>query len=190
MWNILILKYIRFEEYTLWVSYSEQSHSKQADHWRLPRPVNKFPRALNKAVGMPMWSRGANDHDIAHVQAMTVPMILIWSELAQWLVSPQGVHKVSRALIKPVHMPTWSRRSYDHDNAHIRAKMVPVNLICSESTQWLPSCVVRTVLTRQTNGRTNARTERFTPPPPLFFPSKMARDEKSVKFKPKYRYLS
>ena len=36
---------------------------------------------------MPMWPQWANDHDIAHLEAETVPVNLIWRAFAQWLLS-------------------------------------------------------------------------------------------------------
>ena len=36
-------------------------------------------------VGMPMWSRWANDHDLQHLQAKAV--LLYWSEFTLWLQS-------------------------------------------------------------------------------------------------------
>ena len=49
-------------------------------------------------VGSPMWPRWSNDHDVAHPHAKMVPMKLIWSESAQWLLI-SSVRKVSRVII-------------------------------------------------------------------------------------------
>ena len=65
------------------------------------------------------------------------------------------------SLIKPVHMPTWSRRSYDHDNAHIRAKMVPVNAVVTE--------LRRPHSLDPTDERTNERTDGELSTSPPFF---------------------
>ena len=39
------------------------------------------------AMGMPMWPKWANDHGVAHLEAETISMNLIWSEsgrTARW----------------------------------------------------------------------------------------------------------
>ena len=97
---------------------------------------------------MPMWPRWANDHDVAHLQAKTVPMNFIWSELAQWMLR-SGVRKVFRALITPVGIANWLHCV--HDTSHVQAKTVPMNLIWSESAQWLLSYSVCKVWAGQTD---------------------------------------
>ena len=42
----------------------------QVDHCSVPCPVNKIPRVLITPTMPPTW---ANDHDVAHLQAKTVP---------------------------------------------------------------------------------------------------------------------
>ena len=42
---------------------------------------------LYYAHGHPRWIQWPNDHEVAHLQAKTVPMNWIWRELAQWLMS-------------------------------------------------------------------------------------------------------
>ena len=64
---------------SVWIQLKKKT-KKQADHWRVPRPVNKVPRVLITPM-RPWW---ANDQDVAHLQAKTVPKNLIWSELAQF----------------------------------------------------------------------------------------------------------
>ena len=41
-------------------------------------------------MGIPILTQWANDYDVAHLEAETVPMNLIWSESAQWLLSIMG----------------------------------------------------------------------------------------------------
>ena len=49
---------------------------KKADHWRVPCPMNKIPRA-----------RWAKEHNLVHLQAKTVPMNSFLGELSQWLLN-------------------------------------------------------------------------------------------------------
>ena len=79
-----------------------------------------------------MWSRWVNDHDIAHVQSKTIPMDLIWTESVNWLLI-NVVRKVPRA---PAHVDQISKWPRHHTST---GKMVPMNMICSESAPWLPS---------------------------------------------------
>ena len=58
-------------------------------------------KELIVSVGMPMRPWWANDHDVAHPESRRVPINLIWSESAKWLLS-SAIHKVPRALILPV----------------------------------------------------------------------------------------
>ena len=51
------------------IAVIEKVISEQADHWRVSCPMNKVPRA---------WQ--ANEHNIAHLQAKTIPMNFTWSE--------------------------------------------------------------------------------------------------------------
>ena len=62
--------------------------NKQAGHCRVPRTVIKIPRVLITPT-MPRW---ANDHDVVHLQAKTVPMNLIWLSVSGLATdSPCGV---------------------------------------------------------------------------------------------------
>ena len=79
-----------------------------------------------------MWSQWANGHGIAHVQAKTIPMDLIWTESVQWLLI-NGVHRVPRA---PAHVVPISKWPQCHTYT---GKMVPMNMIWSESAPWLQS---------------------------------------------------
>ena len=64
-------------------------------------------------MGTPIMPTWANDHDVAHLQAKTIPKNLFWSELAQWLVS-SGVRKIPEAL------STDCRSTYyTHVHAHV-----------------------------------------------------------------------
>ena len=113
--------------------------SKQADCWSIPCPVNKVLRVSI----MLMRSRFANYHGVAHVQAKMIPMNLIWSEWAQWLLS-SGICNISGALITPMGMPIMPPWANYHHNAHPQAKTVQINLIWNEPAQWLlNSCVCK-----------------------------------------------
>ena len=51
-------------------------------------PLLQIPWAFIKPMSMPRLTQWANDHAIiAHLEAETVLMNLIWSESAQWLLS-------------------------------------------------------------------------------------------------------
>ena len=56
------------------------SHQFLLAQWLLSSGVRKVPGAVITAMDMPIWARWANDHDVAHLQAVTVQMNLIWSE--------------------------------------------------------------------------------------------------------------
>ena len=111
----------------------------------------------------------ANDQDVAHLQAKTLPKNLIWDESAQWLLS-SGVRKIPGDLIMPMSMPIWAN---DQDVAHLQTKTVPMILIWSELAQWLLSYGVRKVWA----GRTDERTDGEHSIVPLFFPSERAGDK-------------
>ena len=98
--------------------------------WLLNYSICKVCKELIVFVGMPMWPWWANDHDVAHLQSRTVPINLIWSESAQWLLS-FAIHKVPRAFIMSVGTPMWPRSANDWDVAHRKAKIVPMNFIWS-----------------------------------------------------------
>ena len=107
---------------------------------RVPRPVNKIPRVLITPT-RPQW---ANDQCVAHLQAKTVPMNLIWSESAWWLLS-YGICKIPGALIMPIGMPIMPIWVNNQDVAHLKAKKVPMNLIWSELVQWLLTSSIRKI---------------------------------------------
>ena len=91
-----------------------------------------------------LWLWWADDHDIAHLQAKTVPINLIWSESAQWLLSC-GIRKIPGVLNTPMGMPKRPQWANDHDVAHLQANVVPMNLIWSESAHRLLSSGVHKV---------------------------------------------
>ena len=70
----------------------------ESARWLLSFGVRKIPRTLITPMGMPIMPSWANDHGVAHVQPETVPMNLIWSESAPWLLS-FGVRKIPGAFI-------------------------------------------------------------------------------------------
>ena len=86
----------------------------------------------------------------------TVPKNLIWSELAQWLLS-SDVHKIPRAFFMPMGMPNMPPWAYDHNAAHLQAKTNPMNVIWSKSAQCLPSYGIRKFGAGQMDGRTDGR---------------------------------
>ena len=85
------------------------------------------------------WARWANDHDVAHLQAKTFPMNLIWGESAQWLLS-YDIYKFPRALIMSVGKPMWPQWANGHDETHVQAKTIPMNSIGVNppSDCWVP----------------------------------------------------
>ena len=54
-------------------------------------------------------------------------------ESSQWLLS-SDIFKIPETLITPMNMPIMPPWANDQDIAHPQAKMVPINLIWSEST--------------------------------------------------------
>ena len=111
------------------------------------------------------------------------PKNLILGESAQWLLS-FGVRKIPGALIipmMPMGMPIIyiyiERETNDQDVAHLQAKTVPMNLIWSESAQWLLSHGVRKFWAGRTDGRTDERTDGKYSIVPLFFPSERPGDK-------------
>ena len=104
--------------------------------WLLSFSFRKIPGALIMPKGMPIMPPWANDHDVAHLQVKTVTMNLIWIKSSQWLLS-FSICKIPGAIIMPMGMPILPSWANDHDIAHIQAKTVPMNLIWSESAQWL-----------------------------------------------------
>ena len=108
------------------------------------RSSDKPPETYFTPKGTPIWHAWANDHDVAHLQAKTVPMNLIWSESSQWLLS-SSVPKIPKALITPIGTPIWPPWANDYNIAHLQAKAVQMHLIWSESSQWLPSSGIRQI---------------------------------------------
>ena len=115
-----------FNSLSPWNSGTNQ----QADHWRVPRPVNKVPRVLITSL-RPWW---ANDQDVTRLQAKAVPNNLIWSKSALLLLS-SSVHNIPGAIITAMGMPIMPPWANGHDVAHLYAKTVAKNLIWSESAQ-------------------------------------------------------
>ena len=76
------------------------------------RPQNS--RALIMPMGMPIMPPWANGHGVAHLQPKTVPMNLIWSESAQWLLS-SSVRKIPGALITSMGMPIMPPWANDYN---------------------------------------------------------------------------
>ena len=115
----------------------------ESAQWLLSSDIRKISGALITPMDTPIMPPWAHDHAVAYLQAKTVPMNLIWSESAQWLLS-SGVQD-SRS---PYHvpgmaiMPPWAN---DHGVAHLQACTVPMNLIWSESAHWLLSYGIRKI---------------------------------------------
>ena len=70
----------------------------ESAQWLRRYGVGKFQGALITPMGTPIMAPWANDHDVAHLQANTVPKNLIWSASAQCLPS-SVVRKIPWALI-------------------------------------------------------------------------------------------
>ena len=92
-----------------------------------------------------MRPRRSNYHDVAYLQAKTVPMNLIWSESARWLLS-SGIRWIPEALITTMGMPIMPPWTNDNDIAHLQAKAVQINSIWSEPAQWLLISSIRKIL--------------------------------------------
>ena len=99
------------------------------------------PGALITPMGMPIMPPWANDHDVAHLKANTVPMNLIGIKSAQWLWS-FGICKIPGVLITHAHYVPWANY---YGVAHLQTKTVPMNLIWNESAQWLRSSGVHKI---------------------------------------------
>ena len=80
----------------------------ESTQWLLISGLCKIPGALIYAHGHAMWAWWANDHDVVHLQAKTVPITLICNESAQWLLS-YSVHD-----FQPVK---WTNGQTDGDNS-------------------------------------------------------------------------
>ena len=101
---------------------------------RLKNRFSKQPRRQwFEMLSGPLW-RHCND--VAQLQTKMVPINLIWSESAQWLLS-YGAHNIPGALITPMGMPIMPWWANDPEVACLEAKTVPVNLIWRESIHWL-----------------------------------------------------
>ena len=93
----------------------------ESANWLLSYGIHKIPGDFILPMDMPIMPPWANNHDVAHLQAKTVPVNLIWSELAQWFWS-SGVHKIPGALIMPMGMgmPFMPPRANDHGIADLQ----------------------------------------------------------------------
>ena len=115
----------------------------ESAQWLLSSDIRKISGIPITPMATPMRPQWANDHDAARLYAKTVPMNLIWSESAQWLLS-SSIYKVTRTLITPLGTPMWPWWANNHDAAHLQTEAVPMNLIWKESTQWfLSSCICK-----------------------------------------------
>ena len=112
--------------------------------WLWSQNVCKNWSAISMPVGSPMWPWWANDHNVAHPHTKIVPVNLIWSESTQWLLG-SNIRKILGTLITPMATPMWPQWVNDHDDAHLKAKMVPLHLIWSEYAQWLVSSSIHKV---------------------------------------------
>ena len=72
--------------------------------WLLSSSIHKFSGALITCMGLLIMAPWANDHDVAHLQAKTVPMNLTWSESAQCL-SSSVIRNIPEALITDSRSP-------------------------------------------------------------------------------------
>ena len=86
---------------------------------------------------------------------------LIWSESAQWLLS-SGVGKIPRAFIMPIGMPIMPPWANAYDVAHLQPKIVPINLIWSESAQGLLSYGICKVWAGRIDGRMDRWMKEWT----------------------------
>ena len=116
---------------------TDQDGSNALDMELIDPVVAKFRRLLDSrglyhAQGMPIMPPWANNYNVAHLQAKTVPIHLIWNESALWLLS-SGVRKNPRALIMPMDMPIMPVWANDQYAEHIQTNTFPSNLIWSES---------------------------------------------------------
>ena len=76
---------------------------------RFQKPLLQIPWALITPIGMPMWSQWANE-------AEAVPMNLIWSESAQWLLSYRPDERTD-GRTRPFHSPPFpSERAGDKND--------------------------------------------------------------------------
>ena len=137
----------------------------ESAQWLLSSGICKIPRTFTMPSDMPIMPPWVNGHDIAHLQAKTIPMNLIWSKTAPWVLC-SGVNKISGAIITPMGMPIMPTLANDHGIAHQQAKTVPMNLIWSELAQWLPSYSIHKVwdggMDEQMDGWMDGWTDRQT----------------------------
>ena len=89
-----------------------------------------------------MWPQWANDH--AHLQTKTVPMNLIRSNSARWLLS-SIVHRIPRAIITLMGKPMWAWWANDHNGEYLQTKTTPMNLFWGETVRFLLSSGVHTI---------------------------------------------
>ena len=126
--------------------------------WLLISVVHKTPGAVITSTGTSMWPQWANDHDVAHLQAQTVPINWFGGN-REGISGCCVIVSAKFVLITPVPTPMWLRWANGHDVAHLQAKTVPINLIWSESVQWLLSYGARKVWPGRTDGRTDEQTD-------------------------------
>ena len=129
----------------------------ESAQWLLSSGICKIPRTFTMPIDMLIMPPWVNGHDVAHLQAKTIPMNLTWSKTAP-LVLRSGVNKISGAFIMPMGMPIMPTLANDHGIAHQQAKTVPMNLIWSELAQWLPSNSIHKSFGWR-NGWTDGRTD-------------------------------
>ena len=140
-WQMTMTLYIygrrRFQ--WTWLFWSERIQ------WLLSSDIHKISGARITPMVMPIMPPWVKDHDVAHVQAKTIPINLIWSELVSWMPSSSG-HKIPGAFITAMGMPILPPWANDHRDAHLQTKTVPMNLILSKLAQWLLSSVIHKIL--------------------------------------------
>ena len=127
----------------------------------------RFQEPLSHPWARPIMPPWANNHDVAHLQAKTVPKNLIWSESAQWLLS-SGVHKNPEALITDSRSP-----HYAHGHTHM-APMGKWPWRCTSrgwgSSHELNLELIGPVIAEWWLGRTGGRTNGWRPfHSPIFF---------------------
>ena len=72
--------------------------------------------------------------------------------------------RIQEPLLRSWAHPLWSWWTNEHDDVHLQAKTVPVNLIWSESDMWLHSYGVHEVCGGRTDEWKNGRRQFHSPP--------------------------
>ena len=116
----------------------------ESAQWLRSYSVRKISGALITPMGVPIMPPWANHHYVAHLQAMTVPTWFGVNRLSGYKVTASAIFQspllqIPGALITPMDMPMWPQRASGRDVAHLEAETVPIDLIWSESAQWLLS---------------------------------------------------